>query len=176
MQEVPPVLPWWNLHRKSMINNNEPNIKLTPEQIQTIEETKLRLLNLETDISINTKNLKGIKSETERATKEIVYQTELLETITAQVNEKQVALSKINEELAEKSTEVNKMLNDFMNEKVAHEKRVMELKDREDKVTAEELKLAEHEKVVSKLTAEREQEEDIFNEKVAKLKEVIKDF
>ncbi len=73
-----------------MITQPENNIRLEENQAKAIEETKIRLLNLESEISIATKNLKNIRTETERATKENAYQNEVLLSLNEQIVSKQV--------------------------------------------------------------------------------------
>lgn len=66
------------------LDGNNP--KLTPEQARSLEEAKTRLLNIETEVSIATKNFKSIKLETERITNEKTYQEGLLEKAMSKVN------------------------------------------------------------------------------------------
>ncbi len=62
-----------------MLTNDNNNIVLTPEQLVQIETTKTILLNLESEISIATKNLRTIKSESERAINDREYQIQLFQ-------------------------------------------------------------------------------------------------
>lgn len=54
------------------------NVKLTLEQLQQIDVVQTRLSVLESEITTAQKILKGTKSECERATKERLYQEELI--------------------------------------------------------------------------------------------------
>jgi len=82
-----------------MLNQPENNIKLSDEQALAIEETKSRLANLEAEISIANKNLKGIKLENEKAIKEKIYLEELLAGLSPQIESKQSELQKINDSI-----------------------------------------------------------------------------
>lgn len=159
--------------------DNEPNtlnIVLTAEQQQAIEETKSRLMNLENEIVIAAKNLKAIKSDSQTAIKDKTYQEELFAKVTAQLETAKANLSSI-ESQTEDSKSVLALLNSEITTKTAMQvSKEVELRDREEFIISEEQKLKEHEQIVIKLTNEQEQDENIFNTKVAKLKEVIKDF
>jgi hypothetical protein len=160
-----------------MLNNDEEvNIVLTAEQSKAIEETKIRLLNLESEISIASKNLKTLKGETEKSTKDKLYQEELLNSLVSQVTIKQQELVSLVDSIKNASETLGKINSEITAKSQAQEKMVMALKDREDKVKSEELKLAEHEKIVLKISADVKSEEAEFGKKVAKLKEVISTF
>lgn len=59
--------------------------KISDTHSAQIEYVKTTLLNLETEVSIAQKNLKSLKSDTERAVKEKIYQEECLAEIQSQV-------------------------------------------------------------------------------------------
>jgi len=84
-----------------MLTQPENTIKLSDEQLLAIEETKSRLTNLEAEISIANKNLKGIKLENEKAIKEKIATEELLANLNVEVaklsEEKERLINKVAE-------------------------------------------------------------------------------
>jgi chromosome segregation ATPase len=159
-----------------MLDNSQTTIKLTDEQTLQLETYQTRLANLEGEISIATKNIKALKSDTEHAIKEKTYQEEQLATLTSQIETKTLASAKLDEQITEKTAQLNELLSQFKEHTDLMAKGKSDHEVRESKVVSEEQKLAEHTKVVEQLTAERLAEEESFNSKVAKLKEVISTF
>mgnify|MGYP001586162363 CR=1 FL=1 len=68
-----------------MINTPTGNIRLKLENIQQLAEVEGRLSNLQSEINIATKTLRGTKMECDRAVKEKAYQEELLENLKKDV-------------------------------------------------------------------------------------------
>jgi hypothetical protein len=152
------------------ISNEEANIKLTPEQTQAIEETKARLFNLESEISIANKNLKFIKGESEKAIKDRIYQEELLEKVSIQVREEETrlatliastlsgsnALSEINQEVAKKKEEFATL--------------VTSMRDKAEYISFKENELITRETSVALREEDLKESEELLNNKHAKIK------
>lgn len=154
----------------------EPNAKLTFDQLQAIDVTQKRLANLESEVNIATKSLKVAKLDADRATKENLYQNELLGIVTAQVAEKQKKSTELDEQILEKSNElgtISQKVAEFTSKQTIKE---MELKDREDKVFAKELQLSNQGNALGKERIILENDKAEHAQKVTKLKEVIQTF
>jgi len=160
-----------------MLNNQiEPAIKLTDDQSRAIDETKRTLLNLESEISIASKNLKVTKADNEKLIKERIYQEELLNTITSKVNLVQTTLTELESNIADKTkelTKLNKKIETLENDILIKE---ANLKDREEKIIIEEKKQEEKHNSIIESTYCLSKEKEEFNLKVDKLKEVISQF
>lgn len=156
-----------------MIEAPEKNLELTPEQVEKEAIFRQRLQNLENEISIATKNLKVIKADVEKATKEKTYQEEILSNISSNVEEKTSLFNKINQELIDKNELLYQINSKISSTSAEQEAKVMSLKDREDKVTSWELLLSKKEKKVAESNQLLESHINTHNEKVTKLKAVI---
>lgn len=92
-----------------MIDSPNENVKLTFEQLQQIDVVEKQLANLQSEIVNANKILKGTKMEADRATKEKIYQEQLLEDVKIQVegfnNKKNELINDINNA----TTELNKI-------------------------------------------------------------------
>ena len=152
------------------------NVKLSFEQLQAIDTTQKRLAVLESEIAIATKVLKGTKLECDRATKEIAYKNELLDSVNLQVKTVEDNLISLNETLANTREELAKVNSEISTKSSVQTAKDMEFKDREDGIVAKELALSNKEEVLSKNIAIHESDRKDFNEKIAKLKEVIDTF
>ena len=159
-----------------MITAPETNIKLTDEHLAQIQEGENRLSNIESLTTIANRNLKTAKLELERTTKDILLQTEKLTALTSQVDAKNKELESVTASHSETSVKLSTLNNEIETKTATHSAKETELANRESKVVSDEKKLAEHTNVVEQLTSERLAEENIFNAKVAKLKEVISTF
>lgn len=152
------------------------NVRLKLENLQQLAEVEGRLSNLNNEISIASKNLRILKGDSERATKEKIYQEGLLETANSQLNEKKSEATKLDENLLEKKAQLNQLLVEFSEHSTKMEAEKMAMKDREDKVSAKERELISRESSLMHDEDELDLEEVSFNKKVAKLKEVISTF
>lgn len=161
-----------------MIDNQleKNNPKLTSEQTQAIEETKLRLINLESEIVIANKNLKGIRSETEKITKERVYQEELLAVVIPQLKIKQEKCIELEEEIIQKKAQLNNMLNEMQIVVAEQKNKSDELEERENILNTKQSEFIEKEKTLNMIALTLETESERFHTKVDKLKEVISTF
>lgn len=84
-----------------MIETPTVNSNLTSEQLESIEVVKMRLSNLENEISIATKNLSNLKKEAIKVTNEREYQEELLEKAVAQFSIKSAELNSLEASVVE---------------------------------------------------------------------------
>lgn len=161
-----------------MIDNQleKNNPKLTSEQTQAIEETKLRLINLESEIVIANKNLKGIRSETEKITKERVYQEELLAVVIPQLKIKQEKCIELGEEIIQKTAQLNNMLNEIQIVVAEQKNKSDKLEERENILNTKQSEFIEKEKTLNMIALTLETESERFHTKVDKLKEVISTF
>jgi chromosome segregation ATPase len=152
------------------------NPKLSFDQLQAINVTQKRLAVLESEIVNATKQLRSTKLEADRATKENIYQNELLSTVSASVVKKNTEATKLDEEILSKKDVLAHLNSEIATKSAEHTTKIMELKDREDKVVATEL--STHQREVDILDGRDDLNNDIRNwkDKVAKLKEVISTF
>lgn len=152
------------------------NVKLSFEQLQAEDVAKKRLANLESEISIATRNLKILKGDTDRATKENIYQNEMLSTVCDQVIDKQNKATKLDEEILEKSAQLNQLLSECKGygDKIISDK--MSLKDREDTVSKREQEVIDKSKKIDENNQLLQSHIETHNKKVSKLKEVIATF
>lgn len=74
---------------------NDPNIKFTKEHEDELNLYQSRLANFENNISIATQNLSVIKRDTVQAMKDAEYQTQQLDLLTNQVEQKKKELDSI---------------------------------------------------------------------------------
>lgn len=156
-----------------MITQPENNIKLEDSQIKAIEEVKTRLINLESEISIVTKNLKATKTENDRLVKDNIYQNELLSITESKLSPLQAEIVDLESKITSKKEEISKIDAEF-------DTKSKEINDREDKVIEKEKEIAIKEQNIKDESsvleiAKTEIENKIvgFNSKVAKLKEVL---
>lgn len=157
-----------------MLNNEEIiSPQMSIEDKKQALAFKAMLLNLESEIAVANKNLRAIKSDTANAIKEKAYQEELLATTKTQVENLTVEHNKLKEIHLSTSSQLAEMNSEIATKKTIQEAKVMELKDREDKITA--LEKETHERHVNILNVRDDLNNDIRNykEKIAKLKEVI---
>lgn len=159
-----------------MIYTPENNIKLDDKQTQAIEETKIRLLNLEGEISIGNKNLKVIKAETERAIKEKTYQEGLLAAVETKLTLLRESLADLEEKVSGKRKELSDLLAEIEKSTSETELKKIELKEREDAVLSDEIKLTEKDSKLTKIAFALESEKKEFDKKVARLKETLATF
>ncbi len=150
--------------------NQGDNVRLEDKQVQTLEEYKSRLINLESEISIASKNLKVIKGETERAIVDRKYQQKGLEDVNAKIDEANTrlgvlftavttagtSLGEINQEIGKKTDILRAMEEEF--------------KKREDAISAKETDLERREATVSFREIDVKKSEIELSAKHAKLK------
>ena len=156
-----------------MLSQPENNIKLDDAQTLAIEEVKLRLANLESEISIAQKNQKNLKIENEKLVKDNIYQNELLSATEAKLSPLQVQITDLESKLTVKNNELARITAEI-------ELKSKELEPRESAVLEKEKELiAKEENIkndsISLDIAKTELENKVadFNTKVAKLKEVL---
>lgn len=156
-----------------MIDNqlDTTNPKFTPEQTQAIEESKSRLLNLETEISIASKNLKAIKGESERAMRDKTYQEGLLTSVTDQTTTAQEKLSAITT-----STEKAQESLSAINQEISKQGDILaskksEFKEREEEISSKETDLISRETSVSLREEDLKNSEEELQDKYAKIKD-----
>lgn len=156
-----------------MLDNQDTTIILTIEQQQAIEETKVRLLNLENEISLGNKALKQLKSESERAIKDKAYQEELLDEIVAKVSSARSQLAEIEPQVIEKTAQLNHLLDFIREETVSHETKNKELTEREEEIKEMEKITYKRETDILNVRDDLNTEMKTHKEKVARLKEVL---
>jgi chromosome segregation ATPase len=139
-----------------MITQPENNITLSESQTLAIEETKTRLLNLESEISIATKNQKSLRIENEKLVKDNIYQAELLVATEANISKLQSELSTLEASISTKREELQQLA-----EEITRKTQDLEKSVNEGNATLREQQAEFNTKVAS------------FDEKVARLKEVI---
>lgn len=90
-------------------NSSDKNIALTYEQLGQIEEATTRLRNIENEIVIASRNLGIENKEVVKATKERMYQEELLAELTPRVADTKKELSDLQEIIAESKDSLNNL-------------------------------------------------------------------
>lgn len=147
----------------SIFSNNK-NVTLTLEQMQQIEEATTRLRNIESEIVIANRNLGIENKEVVKATKERMYQEELLAGLLPKVEDAKKNLSDINSSIADGIATLDTIKRDKdAIEKDTADKRIelesratnivileKELKDRKDEYSASAEKLANDQLLVEK--------------------------
>jgi len=123
-----------------MIISPESNIPLTPEHDAEIAEAKKILNNIESEVSIATKNLRVIKQDWEKLTKDRIYQEELLEDLGGKVEAHKDILGSLNLSISESQIELSKTI-----EKNELLKKELSLMEDDIKVRKENLEKAEKE-------------------------------
>jgi DNA repair exonuclease SbcCD ATPase subunit len=159
-----------------MLNNDTSTIKLTDEQTIQITEVKTRVMNLESEVSIATKNLKSIKGESERAIKDKAYQEELLANVKTQVEEEQKQLNYLISEIANSNTILTKLNTEINIKTETQAKKDKEFSERETTLIQREKEYADKSKKLDENNQIFKGQIDTHNSKVAKLKEVISTF
>lgn len=159
-----------------MLNNNETNITYSKEQSQAIEGVKTTLLNLESEVSIAQKNLRAIKSETERVTKEKIYQEECLNDVSIKVEIAKNSLDEMSQTLQDKNSELAHLNSEIVTKSTSLNSKENELKEREELVSKNENYLIEKDGQITVRENELKLNIEEFNLKVEKVKEVISEF
>lgn len=159
-----------------MLTSPESNIKLTDLETAQLEEHKTRLLNLESEISIATKNIKTIKAETETATKARVYEEGLLRDAREKIVTANAELEKTLSDLTEAKKNLNSVRE--MSEQIGRDNdtRKSELSDRESELKKREgshaIRVEEFTSQSDELSKEKEKmdgSKKILSEALAKL-------
>lgn len=129
-----------------MIENTEANVKLTFEQLQQIDVTQKRLANLANEVNIASKKLNEERALCERVTKERMYQEELLADLTAKVGELKSHHFELNGHVQVSSELLVTNTQKAQEIATMSEQKLMELKEREDKLTSDERDFVEKKK------------------------------
>jgi len=159
-----------------MITQPESNIKLTDKHLAQIEEGENRLSNLESLITIANRNLKVVKLELERTTKDILLQTEKLTALTLQVETKSKELNSITASYSETLAKLSTLNSEIENKTAQYSLKSIQLDDRETKIAQKEKQLSEQGEKLGRETILFNNDKATHNAKVAKLKEVISTF
>jgi hypothetical protein len=159
-----------------MLNQETENVKLTFEQLRQIDVVQKRLSNLESEITIATKNLNALKKDTDRIYKEKMYQEELLANLTTQTDTKKLELIKLGESITEHSNILNKLITEYKEhtEKMTIEKDEHSVKG--ERISKKEIELNEKSSELNEKLKEYEINVSCFFSKVAKLKDLISSF
>lgn len=156
-----------------MLSQPENNIKLDDAQTLAIEEVKLRLANLESEISIAQKNQKNLKIENEKLVKDNIYQNELLSATEAKLIPLQAQITDLDDKISTKKDELTQITAEIevkSKELEPRESAVIE-KEKELNLKAESIKNDSIALDIAKTEIENKVSD--FNTKVAKLKEVL---
>lgn len=152
------------------------NVQLTFEQLQQINVVENRLGNLQNEIALAVKLLPETRNDLEQATKNKLYQEELLAIVSVKVSEKQSISTNLDEVILEKRVELNQLLSEISTKKSLFDKKEMEFKDREDKISEKEQQLSAQGNAIGKERVILENDKAEFKSKVDKLQEVISTF
>jgi len=157
-------------------NNTSANPTLTFDQLQAIDVAQKTLANLQSEINNATKVLKGTKMECDRAVKNQAYNEELLANLTAQVENKRGELANLTGNVSERTAMLNELLSQFKEHTDLIAKGKADHEARETKITSKEQQLSEQGSALGREKVLHENDKATFNQKVAKLKEVISTF
>jgi len=114
-----------------MITTPEETIKLTEEQQKQIEVVQTRLANLENEVVIANKALVAIKAESVSATKERMYQEELLTQTKQAIEDSKKDLEDVTKLLADAKMELISVTTEIDSTKTQYESRVQDIQERE---------------------------------------------
>jgi chromosome segregation ATPase len=157
-------------------NNTTSNVKLTLEQLQQIDAVQTQLSNLNTQLSVATKNLKVITNDSNRLAKERISAETLLADLTTQnetLTKKVEVLTKTHNDTQTANTILE---SEMVAKKAVHDKRETDLNNREAKIAEKEKQLSEQGSAIGREKVLFENDKATHNTKVAKLKEVIATF
>lgn len=156
-----------------MIDTPTTNPTLTFDQQQQIDTTQKRLIVIESEITNATKVLRGTKMECDRAVKDLVYQEERLSVITIQVESAKKNLEELNDSCTQTKEKLSALESDIFTKSSIQSTKEQELKDREDRIKTAETDISNERAVIYHMGTKLDKETKEFNEKVAKLREVI---
>src|ERR1700677_5168951 len=144
-----------------MITQPENNITLTDAHKASIEEGQKRLLNLQALEDVSNRNLKTLKLETERITKDIVLGQTKLDALNDLIKVSQDAVDKLSEQRYELTTDIELAKTELSEVRGASDRKMAEVteqvklhKDKEADLVSRETSVAFREKEVAKYTAE----------------------
>lgn len=83
-----------------MITSSDKNVELTFEQLQQIDVAQKQLANIQSEVSLATKNLGVLGKDCDKVTKERIWQEELLANLNTEVAKKSAELERMNSEIA----------------------------------------------------------------------------
>ncbi len=153
--------------------NDSPNIKLEDAQNQALEEAKGRLMNIESEISIATKNLKVLKGEIEKSIKDNKYQTELLNRVTSQVEETNTRLNVLTTSVLTGSTALSEINQEIGKKGDILKAMEVQFKKREDVISTKEQELVTRETSVGMREEDVKKSELVLKDKHAKIKDFV---
>lgn len=160
-----------------MINNDiQSNLKLTDEHTKEIEAYQLKLSNLLSNIVIATKTLKVNKSDNDTLVKDKQFSEEKLEKVNVELAPKLKQLEVLDAELNDKNLILRELESKIISQTEAYRIKANEMNERETAVIEKEKELAEQQEIFKNTTEIYLKNAEIYDAKVAKLKEVIKDF
>lgn len=156
-----------------MITAPENNIKLTDEQTASIEEAQNRLISIESQINVQTKNLRTLKIDTDNVTKDRL----LLEEEVKKINDQIVPLKKIVEDLTSQkenlSIELNTSRNELSEVNRSSDAKMLEMADKVKEFEKRENELIHREDSLAKKELNLSHLENSLNEKHTKIREFI---
>ncbi len=159
-----------------MINTPESNIKLTDNQTKAIDIANQKLVVIQNEIAVATKVLNSTKNDSIVATKEKLWQEELLSDIKSKTNEAQSKLDVINTSITTQGEILSSINQEIAQKSISLNSKEMELKDREDNVSKKEEEVFSRQEELSQKEVNHEEISKRFKRKVEMLKEVITQF
>lgn len=159
-----------------MINNSETIIKFSDTEQAQLEEFKNRLSNLESEVSIATRNLRAIKSETERAIKDREYNQGLLNDVLLKLEDKSKALDTIDSAYNETSSKLSALNSEIEEKTKLYDAKDKELSEKEERNIIMQKSLDNENNRLQKKEEALNKIQELHEQKVAKLKEVISIF
>lgn len=154
----------------------QENPILNFDQLRAVDTAQKRLANLQNEVSIAKTDLAGIRAQCESATKERLYQEELSKDLSSKNSASVLKLDTLNGEITEKTAELTHLLDTIKEHIVTHETKENELKDREGALVVKETEHTKNAELHGRKETDLNIRTEAFSAKVAKLKEVIKDF
>ncbi len=149
------------------------NVQLTFDQQQAIDTATKRLTNIQNESSSASKLLGEIRNDTDRITKEKEYQQSVLDGLNADIStaiRHRDELVAINNSILQANTEVQRHSDDLV---TANDSKALELKDREDAVTARELDVTAKESELDRKLKQLEEDSKNVADKKATIQSII---
>lgn len=156
-----------------MITAPENNIKLTDEQTAAIEEAQSRLLILESQINVQTKNLRTLKIDTDNVTKDRLLLEEEIKKLNDQVSPLKVTIDSLNRQIDEKISELASVTQKIAVKSDELTSKETSLKIREDSIAAKEDELNAREIILSNSEELYEESKQKLEARITRINEAI---
>lgn len=157
-----------------MINNNEqPNIKLTDEQVLAIEESQRRLASIETQITVQNKNLRIAKTDTENLTKDRFLLEEEVKKLNTQIEPLKKEIGSLSEQKYDLITDLSLARSELSEVRASSDRQMTEISEQVKVHEAKEAELIIRETSLVKKEEDHRAASSELQEKISKINEAI---